>query len=68
MTKKVNAMKLTRQAQVLIFAIMVGIFLCASYLLLGKQEQEKPVEKQAQYTMKLVFYEKRRKNVCILLQ
>ena len=55
MTKKVNAMKLTRQAQVLIFAIMVGIFLCASYLLLGKQEQEKPVEKQAQYTMKLVL-------------
>ena len=55
MTKKVNTMKLTRQAQVLIFAIMVGIFLCASYLLLGKQEQEKPVEKQAQYTMKLVL-------------
>ena len=55
MTKKVNAMKLTRQAQVLIICNNGWYFLCASYLLLGKQEQENQVEKQAQYTMKLVL-------------
>lgn len=47
-------MKLTRQAQVLIFAFMIGIFLFTAFLLFKPDEDSQKENKTDQYTVQLV--------------
>ena len=46
--------KITRQAQVLIFAIMIVIFLIAAFLLFKPTSEEKKVDQSDQYSISLV--------------
>ncbi|WP_028044469.1 hypothetical protein [Candidatus Stoquefichus massiliensis] len=47
-------MKLTRQAQVLIFTFMIGIFLITAFLLFKPSEEQNQENKTDQYTVQLV--------------
>lgn len=49
-----NVMKLTRQAQVLIFAFMIVIFLITAFLLFKPNEEPQKENKTDQYTVQLV--------------
>ena len=48
--------KITRQAQVLIFAIMIVIFLIAAFLLFKPTSEEKKVDQSDQYSISPVSY------------